>query len=139
MTAVASEITGLSNDDFMRIGAKKFSHFSTFGFERELDNICTRYDKYFFDTLTEKKDQMVECYKKRRFHLINNLQYEIDDLESSFFRTVVEVSKLHLELYRGCTLLNTIKTLLSKNISMLESVSKSEKEQIMTTVNIEKR
>ena len=71
MNAVASEITGLSNEDFVNIGAKKYSHFMAFGVERELDNVCTRYDKYFFETLIEKKDQMVECFKKRRFQHLN--------------------------------------------------------------------
>ena len=56
MNAVASEISGLSSDDFINIGAKKYSHFMSFGVERELDTVCTRYDKYFFDTLTEKKE-----------------------------------------------------------------------------------
>lgn len=102
-TGVGSGVKGLVDLNFEKFGAFKYSHFQTFGTERELEQTCARYEKYYSEALSRNKSALVDGFANREFNDLNELLSKNERLESSFFKTVVQMSKLHLEIVRNST------------------------------------
>lgn len=98
-TGVASQVkfeeegAGL-NENFVKFGASKFSHYLEFGTMKELDLTNQRYEKYFYDQQQSNKNSLVQGFKKRDFDGLNGYMQQGELLENSFFNTVVKMMSL---------------------------------------------
>lgn len=88
-TGVGSGVKGLVDVNFEKFGAFKYSHFQSFGTERELEQTCARYEKYYSEALSRNKSALVDGFANRDFSDLNDLLSRNERLDSSFFKTVV--------------------------------------------------
>jgi len=84
-TSTNVQVKGLTDQNFEKFGALKYSHYQAFGVERELDMTCQRYEKYYAEALTRNKGALVSGFKNRDFQDLNDLLAKNEHLENSFF------------------------------------------------------
>ncbi len=72
-TGVAQNVKGYEDEDFEKLGALKYSHFQAYGTERELENTCQRYEKYYSEASIKNKSELVNGFKNRDFEELNGL------------------------------------------------------------------
>lgn len=113
-TAVGSHVKGLTDDNFEKFGAFKYSHYLDFGVEKELDLTCSRYEKYFTEALAKNKSGLVSGFRNRDFHVLNDFMNKNEQLENQFFQQVVTLSKLHLEVVRNSTNVSIVQKAMQK-------------------------
>lgn len=87
-TGVSQNIKNLADENFEKFGAMKYSHYQSFGTERELEATCARYEKYYSEALTKNKSALTNGFKNREFQQLNELLAKNERLESAFFLTV---------------------------------------------------
>lgn len=64
---------GITNENFEKFGALKYSHYQSFGVERELQQTCDRYENYYNEILLQNKSQLVKGFVSREFDNMNEL------------------------------------------------------------------
>ena len=84
-TSVSSNIKGLSDENFEKFGALKFSHYQDYGTNKELDLTCQRYEKYYGEAIAKNINDLVNGFKNREFQGLNNLLNKNEKLDKSFF------------------------------------------------------
>jgi hypothetical protein len=62
-----------------------------------------------------------------------------EKLESSFFQTVVKMSKMHLEIMRSCTTASNVQKNLNKNSQFLNQLADDDKIPVMSKINVDIR
>lgn len=139
LTSVGSQVKGLADENFEKFGALKYSHYQAFGTERELDQTCTRYEKYYSEALAKNKSDLVRGFANRDFSELNDLMAKNERLEQSFFRTVVQMSKLHLDIVRNSTSQGTVQKALNKNTALLSGLCEDDRVPTMSKINVEIR
>ena len=69
--------------------------------------------------------------------MLNDLLAKNEKLESSFFQTVVKMSKLHLDIQRACTTSSNVHKLLNKNSHFLNQLAEDDKIPNMSKINVD--
>ena len=136
---ISTHIKGLVDGNFERFGALKYSHYQTFGTERELQLTCERYEKYYSEIITKNKKEMVEGFRHREFGNLNDLLAKNEKLENSFFQTVVKMSRMHLDIMRQCTIASNVQKNLNKNSQFINTLADDDKIPVMSKINVEIR
>ena len=88
-TAVSTGIKGIVNENFEKFGGLKYSHYQSFGVERELEQTCIRYEKHYTESLAKNKSELVMGFVSRDFDNLNDLIDQNEKLTKSYFRTAV--------------------------------------------------
>ena len=81
----------------------------------------------------------MDGFANREFNDLNELLSKNERLESSFFKTVVQMSKLHLEIIRNSTAQGTVHKSFNKNIQMLNGLCEEDKIPTISKINVEIR
>ena len=138
-TGISSNVKGLADQNFEKFGALKYSHYQAFGVERDLDLTCQRYEKYYTEALAKNKNSLVSGFRNRDFQDLNDLLARNEHLESSFFQTVVQMSRLHYEISRNTTSQTTIQKALNRKQEFLNNLCEEDKVPAMSKINVEIR
>ena len=72
-TGVSSNVKGLEDDEFVKFGALKYSHYQEYGVSKELDLTCQRYEKYFSEAQAKNKSDLVNGFKNKEFEGLNEI------------------------------------------------------------------
>jgi len=138
-TGVSSNVKGLEDEQFVKFGALKYSHYQEYGTNKELDLTCQRYEKYFSEAQAKNKSELVNGFKNREFQGLNDLITKNDRLEKSFFLNVVKMSKLHMDINFTSTNLPAVQKLINKQATFLNQIADDDKVPSMSKKNVDSR
>ena len=138
-TGISTNVKGLADQNFEKFGALKYSHYQAFGVERELDQTCGRYEKYYSEALAKNKNSLVSGFRNRDFQELNDLLAKNEHLEGSFFQTVVQMSRLHYEVSRNTTSQGTIQKALNRRSDFLSNLCEEDKVPAMSKITVDIR
>lgn len=78
-------------------------------------------------------------FKSREFENLNDLLAKNEHLETAFFQTVVQMSKLHLDIVRNSTTQGTVHKMMNKQAPMLNTLCDEDKPPTMSKINVQIR
>lgn len=83
MTSLVNDLCGkLSKDmvpgssEFEKVGVIRYSHYSEFLCDRELDMLCRQYKRHFETNSNDGKNKIVEAFKRREFDKIGEMMQQ---------------------------------------------------------------
>ena len=110
--------------------------------EKELEQNCNRYEKYFSEALARNKSALVSGFANREFQDLNDIMVNNERLDGSYLRTVMQMSKLHLELAKNGSNQAVVQKALNKHGLTLASLCDENdraNQKKMSKVNVEIR
>lgn len=85
----ANGVKDMTNDDFEKFGAAKFSFFHDMGVSKEQDLIGVRYERFYSDAQAKNTNNLVNGFKNREFINLNEYLQSNEKLRNSYFQTVI--------------------------------------------------
>lgn len=138
-TGVSAQVKGLDQESFEKFGALKYSHYISFGVERELDQTCARYEKHYTQAAAKNKHDLVEGFLGREFENLNEILSENKRLDKSYLATVVQVGKVHLDISRNTTNRAEILKILNGKKDLLNQLCDDDETPVASKINIDRR
>ena len=59
--------------EYEKVGCIRYSHYTDFMADRELEGLCRQYKKHFESNTSDGKGKIVECFKRKDFDAIPEL------------------------------------------------------------------
>jgi len=98
LTEVSKNIKGLTEKDYEYLGCIRFSHYCEFGFEKELEQICKQFKRFYDLNFNENKAKVVDAFKQRDFEKINDLICKNEMLKSNYFLHASDLTLTYLNI-----------------------------------------
>ena len=81
--------------EFEKVGSLRYSHYTEFMAEKDLELMCKQYKKHFESNSSDGKSKIVDCFKRKDFDPIPELMTQNSNQKQSFLSQCVEVSMIH--------------------------------------------
>lgn len=87
--------------EFEKVGSIRYSHYTEFMAERDLEVMCKQYKKHFESNNSDGKNKIVECFKRKDFDPIPEIMSQNTTSKQSFLSHCVDLSMVHQTLFKN--------------------------------------
>ena len=103
VTELSKSIQKVDQSDYEKLGCIRYSLYSEYGVDKELEQVCRQYKRHYELNFNENKNKVVQCFKEREFDKINDILAKNDTMNSSYFLTCSEIGLIYTQIYRNAT------------------------------------
>lgn len=136
LTSLVSEVSKVMSKvdekDYEKLGCIRYSHYSDYCEDKELELVCKQYKKYYDLHSNENKNKVVKCFKERDFEKINDIMTKNETMKSSYFMMCSDMGLIYLSIFRNATNSNNLHFMFNKKFQMVKDLCDEDNVQPMS-------
>eukprot|EP00347_Sterkiella_histriomuscorum_P000542 403375452 len=136
LTSIVSDLTKsiqkVDQSDYEKLGCIRFSHYSEYGVDKDLEQVCKQYKRHYELNFNENKNRVVQCFQQREFDKINEIMTKNDSLNQSYFMVCSEIGLIYLNIFRNANNSQNLHNIFNRQFGPINEVCDEDNLQDMS-------